>query len=48
MSVDKKIREVLRKTKEPGGIYLTTFRCCHLRVTIIDGRKYCVDCGQEV
>lgn len=23
-------------------------RCCHLRIATIDGRKYCVSCGEGV
>lgn len=25
-----------------------TLVCCHLRTTIIEDRKYCVDCGEGI
>lgn len=45
-----KARVVRFKGQGKGGALpiRRTFVCCHLRVAVMSGKKYCCDCGEEV
>lgn len=45
MTEENDIHEQLSEAGVAPGKH--TFACPHLRTTILDDRKYCVDCGEE-